>query len=361
MVCGSRFPPREGLGFYVLNLARRLRSRGVKVRILTRGGPRPVSVVDFEGLEVWRLPFLPCYPLHLELHSWFLKRAVRQLEPVTDLFHVHSPLVPRFTTSKPLMATVHSVLRHDVAHTPVQDLSSLLVHLQSPFSFRHEGGLLGQGRVLAVSEAVAGYLQHYYQKPSSVIYNGVDTARFRPPEMEQREPKTLLVVCRLVPGKGLEALPELARRLPEVNFIVAGDGPLRNRLQAQTATLGVKWLGHVDSRERLVDLYQRATAMLLPSHYEGFPTVALEALASGCTVLASAVGGLEELIRPPRFGWLFPPGDLDEMVRTLREALGSPEGRRRRSREALEWVRERFSWDRIADRQLEFYEELVSC
>lgn len=360
MVCASRFPPREGMGFYVLHLSQELQSRGIKVRILTRGGPRPLRVSRYQELELWEVPFLPCYPLHLEFHNWFLNRAVRKLDGITDLFHVHSPLVPRFTAATPIITTVHSVLRHDVTHTPLRDLSSLLVRLQGPFSFPHERRLLQNCRaVLCVSEAVSAYTQRYYGRGSEVIYNGVDTTTFGPSGSEERDSLRVLLVCRLVPGKGLELLPDLARRLPSVNFTVAGDGPLRRRLERDTEGLKVEWLGHIHSRDQLMKLYRQATALLVPSHYEGFPTVALEALACGCPVVGSAVGGLQEIVQPPRFGWLFSPGNVEAMLNSLEEMLDRPEERRRRGEAGADWVRRRFCWKQVTERQLAHYERIL--
>jgi len=91
MIMSVPFPPGEGIGFYVWHLARNLTQLGHGVQIITRGNVGPTRREVVEGIPVWWVRFWPTYPLHVHLHSLFVDKLVRQLEPEIDLFHLHSP------------------------------------------------------------------------------------------------------------------------------------------------------------------------------------------------------------------------------------------------------------------------------
>lgn len=363
MVCASDFPAREGLGFFVANLSRYLQTQGHSVTVVTRGSAAPTERRSLGGLEVVRVPFLPIYPLHLELHGIFLRRVLARHQSEFDLFHVHSPVVPRFQTRRPVVATFHSALRHDVARTPLIDLHSLLVKLQGPFSYVHEQALLRQaGAVTAVSTMVAGALQKYPVDfaPCRVIPNAVwpDEFQRRPGPFEPPARPCFLTVGRLVPGKGLEDLLQVAGEMPEANFQIAGEGPLRASLQRTSAGLpNVEWLGHISERNSLAELYRRATAMVMLSHYEGLPTVVLEAMASGCPVVATRVGGIPELIEDGVTGRLVDSGEPGRLLQALKQ-LSKAELRHWSECARLK-VESQFSWAAVGARFETLYRSLL--
>ena len=125
----------------------------------------------------------------------------------------------------------------------------------------------------------------------------------------------------------LEALPDLRARVPEVAYVIAGDGPDRARLQAKAAHLGVAdavvFTGYVDEAEK-PDHYRLADCFAMPSRGEGFGIVLLEAMASGIPVVASVADGSREAVRDGLLGPAVDPGDLPAVIDAVATALARP-------------------------------------
>ncbi len=135
-----------------------------------------------------------------------------------------------------------------------------------------------------------------------------------PPESVLSAPRSCVVYAgRLGPEKGVETLVEAARRLPHVTFRIAGEGPVRSRLET-TAPANVTFLGWQE-RDSLARLYCRARAVVVPSVcFETFGFTAAEAMAHGAAVVASRRGALAELVDDAVTGLLFEPGNVDDLT-----------------------------------------------
>jgi D-inositol-3-phosphate glycosyltransferase len=131
--------------------------------------------------------------------------------------------------------------------------------------------------------------------------------------------------------------------------VVAGDGPLRDRVPGA--------LGFIPHRE-LERLYERAAVVACPSYREGFGVVCAEAMAHGRPVVASAVGGLLDLVVDGETGILVPPGDVEALREAFRRLLADQKLRRRLGEAARRRARERFSWESVTEATLAAYESL---
>jgi glycosyltransferase involved in cell wall biosynthesis len=135
-------------------------------------------------------------------------------------------------------------------------------------------------------------------------------------------------VGNLKPEKGVldlgRAWPDVVKQVPEATLLVVGDGPLRGELETLTRPLGerVRLIAR-QPLERVPTYLAAADLLVLPSHSEGTPNVVLEALASGRRVVATAVGGVPDLITSPTLGTLVPPGDPDALADALVAAVRS--------------------------------------
>ncbi|MFZ7127600.1 MAG: glycogen synthase [Desulfobacterales bacterium] len=254
--------------------------------------------------------------------------------------------------------------------------------------------LVNADRIIAVSRAMReDVLDLFDVAPENVevIYNGIDTGVFR----ETRDTGVLrsygidpevpfvLFVGRITRQKGivhlLGALHHTASRPQIVLCAGAADTPeIAAEVEAGVASLQadghpVVWIREMVPVERLVPLYSHAALFVCPSVYEPFGIINLEAMACGTPVVASAVGGIPEVVEPGCTGLLVPfepagpedaePRDPDRLSRDLAAAIDelmrSPEQRESMGRAARQRVEEHFSWKKIARQTLETYARLT--
>lgn len=224
-------------------------------------------------------------------------------------------------------------------------------------------GRLVDGYV-AVSEANARYLVE--QKGLSranvvVIHNGCDLGRFdpsrtAPPGLKaslsfgERDP-VLMVVARLEPQKGhrvlLDALPLVRQRFPTVRVLCVGEGSQRDELNAQAVRLGVadavRFVGY---QSGIAEWLAIADLTVLPSFYEGLPLVAVESLAAGRPVVATAVDGTPEVVVDGRTGSTVPPGDAARLAEAVCRLLGDSKTRQAMGRAGRAWAEAHFGQER---------------
>jgi glycosyltransferase involved in cell wall biosynthesis len=342
------------------------------VQIVTRAQyGKPARQITDE-ITVWRAPFLPLYPVHVALHRPFVARLVRRLEGEVDLLHLHTPLPPPLRSRHPQLLTVHTSLRGEAAAIRVRDARSALVRLQMPFSLMTERTLLARAsQVAAVSYSVADELMRYPVGAHSVevVGNGVDTGRFRPADVPSRRcdgPRYILAAGRLDVRKGfhdlIEAMAEVRRRCPDVALYIAGSGPLAGQLRATGRTFGLdgalRLLGHVDQTS-LVALYRGAAIFAHAAHYEGLPTVLLEAMSCGKPVVSTAVSGALDLIEDGRNGLLVPSERPQEMAYALCRLLDDAMLAAQLGYAARRTVEAQFSWGVVGNRYEGCYAALL--
>ncbi len=195
------------------------------------------------------------------------------------------------------------------------------------------------------SNALADAARDLGAQEVRVIPSGVQV----PDEIaEEADPPEVLFAGRLSPEKGILELVEAARGM---RLVVAGDGPLRDRVPGA--------LGFVP-HDDLGPLYERAAVVACPSHREGFGVVCAEAMAHGRPVVAGATGGLLDLVVDGETGLLVPPGDVGALRAALERLLEDSELRRRLGAAGRERIVERFAWPAVTDATLAAYEEALA-
>ncbi|MFT4394858.1 glycosyltransferase family 4 protein [Gordonia lacunae] len=192
----------------------------------------------------------------------------------------------------------------------------------------------------------------------TVIHNGIDIRTW--PFAERSRPggpAELLFAGRLEYEKGVQdllaALPRIRRSHPGTTLTVAGDGTQRDWLMEQArkhrVSKAVTFVGPVDHGE-LVTLMHRCDAIVLPSRYEPFGIVALEAAATGAPLIVSTAGGLGEAVREPDTGLTFEPADVAGLAAAVRATLSDPGAAAQRALRARARLTAEFSWAEVAER-----------
>jgi L-malate glycosyltransferase len=331
-------------------LARRLRGLGLDV-----------AVIDQTRLALPRLVYA-------------LFEALRARRP--DVVHAHryketilGTMAARALGIGAIVSTVHGFPSEEGYSGLARYKMQLNLWLERRVTDRHHRA------VVAVSQDMAAALRRRLRVPVAVIPNGVPLPDGDPGGglLERGAVRALLgldaadvvlgTACRLVPVKGLDTLlvaaGEVVRRAPRTRFVLLGDGPLMPALRRQAAELGLQRHVLLPGHRPDVRPYLRAFDLfVLPSIAEGLPMALLEAMAAGLPVVASAVGGVPEVVREGVEGLLVPPGAPAPLAAALsRLAADGPlraaMGTRGRAR-----VAEAFSIEATGPRYVALYSEL---
>jgi glycosyltransferase involved in cell wall biosynthesis len=171
----------------------------------------------------------------------------------------------------------------------------------------------------------------------------------------------VLTIARLDAQKGISHLLDAAAAVPDVSFAIAGDGPDRAALEAQTAKLGladrVRFLGH---RRDVPALLAAADLFVLPSLYEGLPLSVLEAMAAGVPVVATAIGGTDEVVRDGETGTLVPPADPLALAAAITRTLADRDQAKRLAAGAREFVAREYSVQSMVGAVSRLYDSLLT-
>lgn len=222
--------------------------------------------------------------------------------------------------------------------------------------------------VIVCSQHMFNELKHFFSVPTqkmAVVPNGVNLkelqkvstngldefrAKFAAPHEQ-----IVFSIARLVYEKGmhrlLDAAPRILEKCPSTRFIIAGRGPQAHTLQLQATSFGiadrVNLIGFISDEDRN-RLFKVANCAVFPSLYEPFGIVALEAMSLGCPVVVSEVGGLAEVVTHRQTGITVYPDDPESVAWGVIQALTRPDWNAEHVAMALQWVRENFTWERVA-------------
>jgi glycogen(starch) synthase len=384
LILSWEYPPliEGGLARHVRKLSESLVEGGfADVHVLTRGGEESPPAETVAGVAIHRV-LEPSRPRDLgEFVAWVERMNADMLAAGVelgdgyefDIVHGHDWLVAmagdhlarRF--GSPLVTTIHAT-EHGRHQGWVTDHPQSHIHgVERWISNRAD-------RVIACSYYMREQIADIFGVPEArieVIPNGIDPddlptpataelARLRR-EFAAPDERLVLLIGRLVYEKGfqiaLEAMPGLIARCPGTRFLVAGSGTHEEELRRQAAGLGLlghgTFLGWIGD-DVLQSLYRIADVCVVPSIYEPFGLVALEAMASGCPCIVADTGGLREVVPHDAVGLRFRSRDSRSLGRMVERVLGDPGLRRRLVAEASEHVL-RFDWSDVAARTSSLY------
>ena len=211
--------------------------------------------------------------------------------------------------------------------------------------------------------------EHVPPRQIQLCYNGIDLETFRslstprPAELP-RESFVIGVVCALRPEKGLPTLLQAFARVRHLRagmkLAIVGDGPMLPSLQSESESLGIRQdCVFALSTNQVADWLRAMDIFVLPSLSEALSNALMEAMACGCPVVASNVGGTPELVWNGERGLLFEPGDAAGLAAALQTLLEDDARRKRLGQAGARFLRERFSIQASAHRMGEIYEQLI--
>lgn len=363
------YPPRVvgGISPHVAGLSQALARAGHDVVVLTLAHPDSADDEVVDGVRVLRchteLPWLPEDDFLARMASvnhHLVQLSARLGGWRADVVHAHDWLVAwagdtlRALWSAPLVSTVHATERgRQGGHIPAGQPSGInATEWWLTYQSRH---------VICCSQFMVDEVVHAFQLPRDKVHlvpNGVDADDWSPPVPAPARggPGPLVVAWgRVQYEKGFQTLIDAAARLrhdlPGLRVVIAGRGgyldELRHLAQVRGADRHVEFPGFVSDVD-LRALLHRASAAVIPSLYEPFGIVALEALAAGAPLVAAASGGLVEVLDGSGAALLYPAGDADALEERLRRVLTDPAVAIAGQRAGAALVRERYSWDAIA-------------
>ncbi|HEX2190489.1 MAG TPA: glycogen synthase [Longimicrobiaceae bacterium] len=399
----NEYPPNVygGAGVHVEYLSRELaglEDGANRVDVFCFGEQRE----ELGSLRVHGIPPAAHVPAQDPRHGRLLDALARNLAmagaaEAPDVVHCHTwyshlaGCLARQLTGARLVLTTHSLEPH--RPWKVEQLGTAY-HASAWVERTAYGNADG---VVAVSESMKRDVQELYGVPAErvrVIHNGIDPEEYRP----RRDPETLrrlgvdpevpfvLFVGRITRQKGILHLVRAVRHLePGTQVVLCAGAPDTEEIAAEMAALveearrqssaALVWIPEMLPREEVIALYSHAAVFVCPSVYEPFGIINLEAMACETPVVASAVGGIPEIVVPGETGLLVPfaeegggspePQDPEGFSRALaaavNELMGDAERREAMGKAARERVLAQFSWTRIAEQTLEFYRELAAA
>ena len=321
--------PGDTAGRFVADSVEHVRRRGVDVEVVSPATFRHYGIAYGSGV-VGNLRRRPARALLLPLMLAAFRRAARRAARDADLVHAHW---------LPLGGIAMTLGRPFVVQLWGTDVE---LARRMPGLARQ---ILRRAQVtVCASNALADAARELGAGDVRVIGSGVDLPDRVGPEAE---PPEVLYAGRLSREKGIL---DLLAAADGMKLTIAGDGPLRAQVPGA--------LGFVPHDE-LGALYERAAVVAVPSHREGFGVVCAEAMAYARPVVASAVGGLLDLVVNEETGLLVPPRDVASLRAALRRLLDDEQLRHDLGAAGRKRVGEHFSWERTTDLTLAVYDDVV--
>jgi glycosyltransferase involved in cell wall biosynthesis len=285
---------------------------GERADLAALTGPAPLEA--YACSSVWGLP---------RLRAW-LKRRLDELQP--DVIHVHLFHAAVASASIPLPVGAKSVLTHHHGDHLMHSGRRTFARLDRWAGSRFD-------RVVAISNANRSFLRESYgYEPNrlALIPNGWEG---EPRPLKGGSQPTVICVANFREQKGhqdlVQAFARVRRALPEARLVLVGSGALRGEIESEVDRLQLKDAVVMRQASDVWEELARADVFALASHYEPLGIAVIEAMAAGLPVVASAVGGIPELVKDGETGRLVSPADPDALADRILELLGSEATRRR--------------------------------
>ena len=386
MMLTWEFPPRVigGISPHVFFLSKSLMKNGVKVYVVTCDFPGAPAHETIEGVEVYRVDSYrnpaPDFATWVYLMNVNMQKEAAalagKLADKIDVVHAHDWLVAtagiglKHVFRRPLLVTMHSteIGRREGTHT---DTEKMIHETEAWLTYE-------AWRVICCSEYMVSHVKWAFGLPSdklAMIPNGVNTQIYENVEKQDLkqfrsrfalpEEKIVLFVGRLVYEKGahvlVNAIPKILEKV-DAKFVVVGSGYMKEQLSNIVRSMGLErkvlFAGFVED-ETLLKLQKCADVSVVPSLFEPFGIVALEAMAAKSPVVVSDTGGLSEIVEHDVTGVKVYPNNTDSLAWGITKILLDENYKNRIVENAYKKVQEKYDWDKIAQQTKRIYEGVL--
>ena len=386
-----------GMNVYVRDFTRELARRGIQADVFTRAVDADTPYIQYDlgcGCRVINISAGPRQTVPNDSIAQYLDEFAAGVQQFAQTYGIRYDLIHSHYW---LSGVAAGKLRHTWGPIPIVHMYHTLGHMKNQIAqtmseYAAPVRLLGETHAARVADTIIAatpaeqrqLIEYYGANPDkiAVISPGVDLTRFeftrqcvarRRLGLPVKQP-LVLSVGRIEPLKGIDTLlratallsQDGAKAISNLQVAVIGGNPVRPddemaRLQRLRDELGlqttVEFMGARDQTQ-LPDYYAAADIVVMPSHYESFGMVALEAMAMGTPVVASRVGGLAHLVQDGVTGYLVPPRNPQALAERVQNLLTHGALRRQLAIQARAYAQS-FSWSNITDRMLQVYNVLA--
>jgi glycosyltransferase involved in cell wall biosynthesis len=386
MFLSWEFPPRVigGISPHVFYLSKSLAKNGVRVHVVTCDFPGASAHETIDGVEVYRVDSYKnpspdfatwVYLMNLNMQKEAAAIAAK-LDEKVDVFHAHDWLVAtagiglKHVFRKPLLVTMHSteIGRRDGIHTGTEKMIG-----ETEAWLTYEAW-----KVICCSQYMVSHVKWAFGVPDDklvMVPNGVNMHVYDEAARQDLKPfrsafalpeeKLVLFVGRLVYEKGAQVLINaIPRILEKVNakFVIVGSGYMKDQLSTIVRSMGLEhkvlFTGFVDE-ETLLKLQCCADVSVVPSLFEPFGIVALEAMAAKSPVVVSDTGGLGEIVDHDVTGVKVYPNSTESLAWGITKLLTDEKYRNSLRENAYKRIQEKYDWDKIAQHTKQIYEDVL--
>lgn len=335
----------------------------------------------FEGIPVYHPRYIcapgkwfhgiSCYTLYQGINK-FVSSMMKKFQP--HILHTHTATPDGYTglilRRKYNISLVCSFRGSDINIYPKYD--RLISHLTKKVISEADQIITVSNALKRVTETIAKP-----KKEIRVIYNGCDFKKFifksTSKSMVRKKlgissgSKVLIFIGNLTKTKGIYELTEAFVRLSNQNsnlhLIIIGDGPGRLLLKKRLFQVGLQKKMHLMGKRphsEIPHLLNASNIFVLPTHYEGLPNVVLEAMACSKSVVATRVGGIPEIVKNGKTGFLAKPKDVDSLVEAIDFLLSHPGEAKKIGERARKLVLENYTWEKSAEKTIKVYREVLA-
>jgi glycosyltransferase involved in cell wall biosynthesis len=338
------FPPKTG-GIEVLefDLIKQFSKKGIQVQLFASKSSIPNSIEIGSKIKSPRihqfLAMLKCFAKRSKLNA--------------DIVHCHHPLTALpFLKKKPLVFTEHNWYNlpgmdfHRTIFTKIFDLAQKKVYKKAD-------------KIIALSSEMLEILTKKISKEKIVLIpNFVDSTLFKP---LKKDFKKILFVGRLEKEKGIPLLFKALKGLKNYELLIIGDGSQKKQLQKMALNLRInaRFLGQVP-HDKLVKEFGTAGIFVLPSYFEVMPVVILEAMSSGCAIIASNAFGIKDQIDSQENGFIIEKGNSVQLKEKLELLLNDASLQKIFGAKARKKVLKKFDATIVSQQIIKLYEELIN-